>query len=94
MKKISVLVSLAMALFLFASSAAAADKVKGTIKGVDEKASTIKFAKEGASEDEVLTVDKGVDLKKVKPNAKAELTVDGGVVKEIKAEKRRTAPGY
>ncbi len=94
MKKLSALAALALSLLLLASSAVAAEKVKGTIKEVDEKASTIKFAKEGASEDEVLTVDKGVDLKKVKPNAKAELTVDGGVVKEIKAEKRRTAPGY
>ncbi len=94
MKRLSVFVSLAMALFLFASSAAAADKVKGTVKEVDEKASTIKFAKDGASADEVLTVDKGVDLKKVKANDKVQLTVDGGVVKEIKAEKKRASPGY
>lgn len=93
MKKLSALVALALSLFLFASSAVAAEKLKGTIKAVDEKASTIKFAKDGGAE-EVLTVDKGVDLKKVKANAKAEITVDGGVVKEIKAEKKRATMGY
>ncbi len=94
MKRLSAFVCLAMSFCLLVSSAAAAEKVKGTIKEVDEKMSTIKFSREGASNDEVLAVDKAVDLKSVKPNAKAEITVDGGVVKEIKAEGKRRAPGY
>ncbi len=94
MKKLSALVALALSLFLLASSAAAAEKVKGTVKEVDAKASKIKFAREGAGKEEVLEVDKGVDLKKVKANAKAEITVDGGVVKEIKAEAKSPVSGY
>jgi carbon monoxide dehydrogenase subunit G len=85
---------LALSLCLLASSAAAADKVKGTVKEVDEKARTLTFAAEGAGKDEVLPVEKGVELKGVKPNAKVQLTIDGGVVKEIKAERARSAPGY
>ncbi|HEX9050376.1 MAG TPA: hypothetical protein VF841_07600 [Anaeromyxobacter sp.] len=94
MKRLLAMLSLAMSLCLLASSAAAADKVKGTVKQVDEKARTITFAAEGATKDEVLPVDKGVALERVKANAKAQLTVDGGVVKEIKEERARSAPGY
>jgi hypothetical protein len=94
MKRLIAVVSLAMSLCLLASSAVAADQVKGTIKQVDEKARTITFAKEGATKDEVLPVEKGVELKNVKANAKAQITVDGGVVKEIKPERARSAPGY
>ncbi len=93
MKKISALVALVLSLCLFTSVAGAADMVKGTIKKVDDKASTITFARQGTNKDEVLTVDKSVDLKKVKANAKAEITLEAGVVKEIKSEKAR-AGGY
>ncbi len=92
MKKRSGFIRVVVASCLLLSSAAAAEKVKGTVKEVDQKASTIKFAREGASKEEVLPVDKAVDLKMVKRNAKAQITVDGGVVKEIKAE--RSAGGY
>jgi hypothetical protein len=92
MKRFSGLMRVVMASCLLLSSAAAAEKVKGTIKEVDAKASTIKFSRDGAGKEEVLPVDKAVDLKSVKRNAKAQLTVDGGVVKEIKAE--RSAGGY
>ncbi len=76
-------VVLALALCLSASLAAAAETAKGTVKKVDEQAATITFARDGGKE-EVLKVDKAVDLKKVKANTKAQITVDGGVVKEIK----------
>ena len=85
MKKISALVALALSLFLFASAAVAAEKMTGTVKAVDAAASTIKFAKDGGKE-ETMQVDKSVDLKKVRANQKAEITVDGGVVKAIKAK--------
>ncbi len=94
MKRVSAFLCLAVSLCLLATAAFAADKLKGTVKDVDEKARTITFAAEGASKDEVLAVDKGVELKDVKRNAKAQITVDGGVVKEIKPERARTAPGY
>lgn len=85
MKKISALVALVMSLFLFAAPALAAEKMSGTVKAVDAAASKITFAKDGGKE-ETLAVDKSVDLKKVKANQKAEITVDGGVVKAIKAK--------
>jgi hypothetical protein len=94
MKRCSALLCLVLSLCLLASPAAAADKVKGTVKAVDEKARTLTFAAEGAAKDEVLPVEKGVKLEGVKPNAKVQLTIDGGVVKEIKAERARSAPGY
>jgi hypothetical protein len=94
MKRLFAFLCLVMSLCLLASSAAAADKVKGTVKQVDEKARTITFAADGATKEEVLPVEKGVDLGAVKANAKAQITIDGGVVKEIKAERARSAPGY
>ncbi len=76
-------VVVSLLLCLSASVAAAAETAKGTVKKVDGQASTITFARDGGKE-EVLTVDKSVDLKKVKANTKAQVTIDGGVVKEIK----------
>ncbi len=94
MSKLSAFAGLALSLWLPASPAAAADKVKGTVKEIDEKARTIKFAAEGGGKEDVLAVDNAVDLKGVKANTKAQVTVDGGVVKEIKPEAKRRAPGY
>ncbi len=73
----------ALLVCLFASVAFAAETAKGTVKKVDEQAATITFARDGGK-DEVLAVDKSVDLKKVKANTKAQITIDGGVVKQIK----------
>ena len=92
MRKISALV-VTLLLCLSASVAAAADTVKGMVKKVDDKAATITFAREGGDKEEVLAVDKGLDLKKVKAGAKAEVKLDGGVVKEIKQERPKAA-GY
>ncbi len=68
---------------LLASAAFAAETVKGTVKKVDEKASTVTFVRDGGKQEETLPVDKSVSLAKVKTNAKAQLTVDAGVVKKI-----------
>ena len=84
----------ASVLCLSASVAAAAETVKGTIKKVDDKSATITFAREGADKEEVLAVDESVDLKKLKANTKAQVTLDGGVVKGIKPEAKARAPGY
>ncbi len=75
--------ALSLLLCLAATVAAAAETAKGTVKKVDDQAATITFARDGGKE-EVLKVDKGVDLKKVKANSKAQVTIDGGVVKQIK----------
>ncbi|HSN92782.1 MAG TPA: hypothetical protein VLS93_16235 [Anaeromyxobacteraceae bacterium] len=92
MKKLSAIVAVVLSLFLLVPTVASAESVKGTIKQVDAKAGTITFAREGKKEQEVLTVDKAVDLGKVKANSKARLTLEGGLVKEIKAEP--SAGGY
>jgi carbon monoxide dehydrogenase subunit G len=92
MKKISAVLGMLLSLCLFVSSAAAAETKSGTIKAVDAKASSITFRANGAAADEVLKVDAAVDLKAVKANTKAQITVDAGVVKEIKA--KASAPGY
>ena len=93
MRRIFALV-VALLLGLSASVAAAAETAKGMIKKVDDKAATITFSRDGAGKDEVLAVDKSVDLKKVKANTKAQVTLDGGVVKEIKPDAKARAPGY
>lgn len=91
MKKFTALVVTLM-LCLSASFAVAAETMKGTVKKVDKKASTITFTPEGTKEEKVLTVDPSVDLKKLKGFTKVELTVDGGVVKELKM--KGSAAGY
>jgi hypothetical protein len=87
MRRAFALVVLLSSLTLLAP-AAAAETVKGTIRKVDEKASTISFARDGTRKEEVLAVDRSVKLKDVRANAKAEITIDGGVVKEIKPAPR------
>jgi Cu/Ag efflux protein CusF len=91
MRKFIALVASLM-LFLSASAAAAAETVKGVVKKVDKKASTITFSREGTKDEQVLTVDKAVSLNKLRPYTKAEVTLDGDVVKEIKT--MGSAGGY
>lgn len=95
MKKISVVLGILLSLCLFVSAASAAETKSGTIKKVDAKASPITFRADGAKADEVLKVDAAVDLKAVKSRTKAQITVEEGVVKEIKPEEKKSpAPGY
>lgn len=85
---ISVLVLLSLAAVAFA-----AETRKGTIKAVDIKAGTITFCPEGTTSDMTLKADRGIDLSTVKPETKAEVTVDKGTVKGIKEMKMpRKAP--
>ncbi len=92
MKKISAVLGMLLSLCLFVSMASAAETKSGMIKKVDAKASSITFRADGAKADEVLKVDPAVDLKALKAKTKAEITVDAGVVKEIKAEAKPAAP--
>jgi hypothetical protein len=92
MKKTLAIVALVSS-FLLASPASGAETVKGMIVKVDGAARTITFRKDRADQDEVLPVDASVKLDGVKANAKARLTVDGGVVKAVEPEKARAA-GY
>lgn len=85
MKRIAVVLVVALALCLSVSLAFAGDAKSGVVKSVDEKAGTVVVTIDG--KDETLKADKGVDLGKVKEGKKVTVTVDGGVVKEIKEKK-------
>jgi hypothetical protein len=93
MKKIAAMIVASALVSLLSSTALAAETKSGTIKKVDAAARTITFRQDRADKDEVLKVDQAVDLKAVKAEAKAEVTVDDGVVKGIKAQ-RPSAGGY
>jgi hypothetical protein len=91
MKKALATAALIASSFLFAP-AAAAETLTGTIVKVDAAARTITFRPEKDKE-AVLPVDPAVKLDAVKERAKAQITVDAGVVKAIKPDAPR-APGY
>lgn len=92
MKKVLATAVLIASSFLFAP-AAAAETLTGTIVKVDAGARTIVFREEKADKDAVLPVDPAVKLDALKAREKAQITVDGGVVKAIKTQAPR-APGY
>ncbi len=86
MKKVSAVIGVVLSLCLVASMAFAAETKKGVVKSVDEKGGSIVLTVDG--KDETLKLDKGVDLGAAKAGAKVKVTVDGGVAKEIKADKK------
>ena len=91
MKKVaSVLASLLLIVSL-ASFGFGAESQRGTIKGVDTGAGTITFCPEGTNKDVKLKADKSVDLSRIKPDTKAEITVDKNTVKDVKESKRPKA---
>ena len=86
----AVLISIVLIVAL-TSIAFAVDTQKGTIKGVDPNTGIITFCQEGTSDNVTLKADKSIDLSKVKPNMKAEVTLDKGTVKDIKEMKKPKA---
>jgi hypothetical protein len=92
-KRTAAVVIAALVVLSLATVAVAAEMMqKGTIKGVDSKAGTITFCPEGSNMDMVLKADKGVDLSVVKPNTKAEISVEKDRLKSIKELRRPKAP--
>lgn len=83
MKKVIAVLTVVVLVVVMASVVFAAD-AKGTIKSVDAKAGTVVFCPEGGK-DETLKADKSVDLGKLKAGDKVEATVDGGMLKGVKA---------
>ncbi len=69
----------------------AAESQKGTIKSVDAGAGTMTFCPEGTNKDVKLKADKSVDLTRIKPDTKAEITVDKDTVKDVKEMKKSKA---
>jgi len=86
----AVLISVVLIVVL-ASIASAAETQKGTIKAVDSNAGTITFCQEGTRDNITLRADKSIDLSKVKPDTKAEVTLDKDTVKDIKEMKKPKA---
>jgi len=89
-RSVAVLIVVAFMVSL-AGIAFAAEMQKGTIKEVDPKAGTITFCQEGTTNNITLKADKSIDISKVKPDTKAEVTVDMGTVKDIKEMKKPKA---
>ncbi len=89
-KSAAVLIS-GILIILLASFAAAAETRKGTIKSVDAGAGTMTFCPEGTTKDMTLKADKTVDLTRIKPDTKAEITIDKDTVKDIKEMKKPKA---
>ncbi len=83
-KAASILVTFVFALSLTTSAFAAAKEMKGTIRGVDEGAGTVTFCPEGTTADHVMKVAKDVDIKKLKPNTKVEISVENNEVTKVK----------
>jgi hypothetical protein len=80
---VSVVVIIALASVVFAG-----EIQKGTIKGVDIKSGTITFCPEGTTDNITLKADKSLDISKVKPDTKAEVTLDKETVKGIREIKK------
>ncbi len=91
MKKRAAVLIAVILVAVVASSTFAAESRKGTIKAVDPKAGTITFCPEGTQKDMTLKADKSIDLTTVKPDTKAEVTVDKDTVKDIKEMKKPKA---
>jgi hypothetical protein len=89
-KSAGVLISIVLIVSL-ASFGFAAESQKGTIRSVDAGAGTITFCPEGSNKDIQLKADKSVDLTRIKPDTKAEITVDKDTVKDVKEMKKPKA---
>jgi hypothetical protein len=85
--KAAVLIAVLLILSV-AMVAVAAEMQKGTIKAVDSEKGTITFCPEGTTTDMTLKADKSVDLGMVKVDTRAEVTVEKGMVKDIKEIKK------
>ncbi len=84
MKKIVVVLAVAVLVVSLMSLAFAAETKMGTVKSVDAKAGSVVLTVDG--KDMHLKADKSVDLSKVKVGEKVEASVDKHSLKSIKAE--------
>ncbi len=93
MKKAAAVLAVLILAVSLVSMVFAAEAKKGTIRGVDEKAGTILFCPEGTTKDMTLPVDKSVDLKSIKPDTKAQISVESVGGKEtVKSIEPMKAP--
>lgn len=90
MKKLSIVLVVAMSLCLIASFAFAGG-MKGVVKDVDAAKGSITVTLDG--KDQALTADKALDLSKVKAGDKVEVEIDGTTVKSLKVGKPKAVVG-
>ncbi len=91
MKKVAYVLASLLLIVSLASFGFGAESQKGTIKGVDAGTGTITFCPEGTNQDVKLKADKSLDLTRIKPDTKAEITVDKDTVKDVKELKKPKA---
>ncbi|HTG02400.1 MAG TPA: hypothetical protein VK654_17595 [Nitrospirota bacterium] len=93
MKRVAVIVAVAVLVVSLVSFAFAAESKKGTIKSVDAKAGTVVFCAEGTTADTTLKADKAVDLSKVKAGEAVEVSIEKDMLMGVKAAKKKAAVG-
>lgn len=91
MKKVAAVLAVVVLVVSLVSLAFAADAKKVVVKSVDAKAATMVVTEDG--KDATLSVDKAVDLGKVKAGDKVMITVEKDVVTSVKAAKSKAAVG-
>jgi Cu/Ag efflux protein CusF len=92
MKKVAAVLAALVLVVSLVSLVFAAGAMKATIKGVDAKAGTMVYTGEDGK-DMTMTVDKSVDLSKVKAGDKVMITVEKDMVTSVKAAKSKAAVG-
>jgi Cu/Ag efflux protein CusF len=92
MKKAAAVLAAVVLVVFLVSPVFAADEKKATIKGVDAKAGTIVYVGEDGK-DMTMTVDKSVDLGKVKAGDKVRITVEKDMVTSVKAARPKVVVG-
>ncbi len=91
MKKLTAALAVVVLVVSMVSMVFAAE-MKAVVKGVDAKAGTIVYTGEDGK-DMTATVDKSVDLSKVKAGDKVMITVEKDMVMKMKAAKSKAAVG-
>lgn len=86
MKKIAAVLAVLVLVVSLVSMVFAAETKKGTIKSVDAKSGMMMLAVHG--EDLHLKADKSVDLSNLKAGDKVEASVEDGVIKSVKKQRR------
>jgi Cu/Ag efflux protein CusF len=92
MKKVLAVLAVAVLVVSMVSLVFAAGPMKATIKSMDAKAGTMVYTGEDGK-DMTMTVDKSVDMGKMKAGDKVMITVEKDMVMSVKAAKSKAAVG-
>ncbi len=91
MKVHGILFIAGLTVFLQAAIVFSAEVQKGIIKSVDPKTSTVIFSSTTGQE-ATLTVDKSLELDKIKAGDKVEISVENNIVKNIQQDRVNWCP--